>query len=353
MGWFMGLVDLIYLIIDIIKTYWIQLFFLLLIILYFKFKTNYKKSDAFLKSKTGFIVLDGKFWTWKTRFMAQLAKESLPKWIFVLSNFYNWYNFIKWNSLEDLKNILYDVWLLGEYQNYTDAELKAIYCEDWKAVEKEKFKIRRELKKKYKYIPSNWFSNRFMVLGDEFQNYFFNRGAMSNFSGDNKNLLKLFHQVRHFNTMLILGTQNSDELDVKFRRLSSYYVNTGEKMGGLFYYYNVYQFITDRENNLNLEKAQKFTKVPVIKLNYYALNGFIKWYERKINRLNFLNKYVNKIVRFKLLTERNIKYRFWQLKFHTKYNVNPDIHTYKSGDIFKKLNDYYKDKDKYHLTDLN
>jgi len=231
--------------------------------------------------------------------------------------------------------------------------LKKLYMQDWKDTYKIKKQEREYLRKTYKNIPYNWFHNEFLVLGDEFQNYMFNRGAMSNFAGDNKNLLKLFHQVRHFNSLCVLGTQESDELDVKFRRLSTYYINTGEKANWILYYYNVYSFITDKENNLNLEKAKKYTKIPVYRISFYQLNNIIKNFEYKLNWLNKYHERLNKILHFELFSPRRIKKRFSQLEFHTKYNVNPDINTYKSEDLFKKLNEFYKNKDNYYLTKLN
>lgn len=354
MGLFNDLINLLYLLIEIIKIYWLYIFILILIIIFFKVKTDYRKSNEFLKSKTWFIVIDWKFETGKTRFLAQLAQDSKEKGIFVLSNFYNWYNFIKWNSLEDLKNLLYDVWLLGEYQNFTDQDLKNIYYQDSKETYKQKLIERKNIRKKYKNIPYNWYHNRFAILWDEFQNYFFNRWAMWNFSWENKNLLKLFHQVRHFNSLCVLATQESDELDVKFRRLSTYYINTWEKMDWMLYYYNVYQFLTDKENNLNLEKAYKFTKMPVYKINYYALNNIIKSIEYKLNSLNKYHDKINSFLKFELFADRIIKYRFAnELIFHTKYNVDPDVNTYKSWDLFVALNNFYKNKTKYHLTNVN
>lgn len=349
----LDIINLLYFIIDLIKVYWLYFGVFVLIIIALKAKKNYRDSENFLKEKTWFIVIDGKFETWKTRFMSQLAKDSQSIWRFVLSNFYNWYSFIKWNSLEDLKNLLYDVWLLWEYQNFTDEELKRIYQQDGKDNLKEKIKQRKEIKKKYKNIPCNWFYNSFLILWDEFQNYMFNRGAMSNFSWENKNLLKLFHQVRHFNSLCVLWTQESDELDVKFRRLSTFYINTLEKINWLIYWYNVYSFVTDKENNLNIEKANKYTKIPVIKLNLYFINKVFKKIQYKLNALNKYHDKLNYILHYDLFSERKIKFRFNQLDFHTKYNVNPDIDTYTPGDLFKKLDNFYKQKDNYYLTQLN
>ena len=352
---FTGLINFLYIFIELVKIYWLYFFIVVALFFFLKAKKNYKQSSNFLKSKTWFIVIDWKFETWKTRFMTALAKESQKAWRFVISNFYSGYNFIKRNSLEDLRNLLYDVWLLWEYQNFTDEELKEIYKEDGKKELKEKLRIRRELKRKYKNIPYNWFNNSFLFLWDEFQNYFFNRGAMANFSGGNKELLKLFHQVRHFNSLVVIWTQESDELDVKFRRLSTFYINTLEKMNGLIFWYNVFEFLTDKENNLNVEKAHKFTRIPVFFINWYDINHIINWIEYKLNKLNRYHKGINKILHFDLFSTREIKYKFKQLEFHTKYNVNPDVSTYKEKDLFKKLNKFYKDKNKdnYYLTNKN
>lgn len=352
---FFGLVNWLTVFIQLLKLYWLYFFLFIAIIYFVKQKNNFKKSKNFLKSKNWFIVLDWKFEAWKTRFMTAMAEESQKSGRFVLSNFYNWYSFLKWNSLEDLRKLLYDVWLLWEYQNFTDEEFEKIYKQDWTENLKTKLKERKEIRKKYKYIPKDGYHNNFLIEGDEFQNYMFNRWAMTNFSGENKNLLKLFHQVRHFNSLIILWTQNSDELDVKFRRLSSFYINTGEKMGGLFFSYNVYEFITDKENNLDLNKAYKFTKVPVFILNKYFLNEIINNFEYFLNRFEEIEEKINYIFKRTIFTRRIIKKKFNQLKFHTKYNVNPDINTYTEGDLFRKLNTFYKNKNKwnFYLTNKN
>lgn len=118
------------------------------------------------------------------------------------------------------------------------------------------------------------------------------------------------------------------------------------------YGYNVYEFITDKENNLNLEKAYKFTKVPVTFINYYAINEKISNIEYKLNSLNEYHEKINDFLRFELFSEREFKNKFHALDFHTKYNVNPDIDTYKQWDLFRKLNKFYMEnnKDKYYLT---
>jgi len=314
--------QLFWLIKYLFANYFWSIVFIIAFIVIMKYKKDFTKAGEFIKNKFGMIILDGKFWKWKNRFMVQLQKESIEKWYFVLSNFYSWHTFQRWNSLNDLRNLLYDIWLIWEYQNFTDEDIRIMYLWEWKKSIAKKMRERKKIRKLYKFIPASGFYNKFLITCDEFQNLFFSRGAMSNFSGENEDFLKLLHQVRHYNTLMIFATQEASELDVKFRRLSSYYIRVFDKINELIYWYNVFEFKIDKENNMNLEQAKRFTKVPVWKINGYKLNIFI-------------NK-IEKIIR------KKIKYRFKQLPFQNKFNANPENSIYKPWDMQRKLNEYYK-----------
>lgn len=319
----------------IASLFWLFIFLLI-------FKKNYSKANAFLAYKTGMIILDGLFNAWKTRLMTTLAKERKARQTFVLSNFWNWYTNIFWSSLLDLQNLLEDLLLLWEFQNFTDEDIKRMYMPMKNNIYKEKMEIRKNIKKQYKNIPFDWYFCNFLILWDEFQNYFYNREAMRNFTGDKKRFLTLLHQVRHFNSLLIFWTQNASELDVKFRKLSSLYVNTFEKLNNLIYWYNVYSFTIDRDNNLDIDKAKKYNKVPIFKLNKYALNNFIWKYLLFVNRLNYFHDKINTLFKKDIFWKRNINFRFDALKFHTKFNVNPEYSIYTKWDLFKYLDNYFK-----------
>ena len=335
-----NILNLTYLLYWLIRQNFLISLIIFLIILFLKLKKDYSKSDRFLANKTGMLVLDWLFRAGKTRFMTQLAKDSEKHKLFALSNFRNGYNFLQWGSLEDFLELLKDLLVLGEYQNFTVEDLKLFY---WTQPEvlKEKMAIRKHIEKTYKYIPKDKHC-KFLILCDEWQNYFYNRGAMSNFTGDRSDFLTLLHQVRHFNSLLVFGTQNASELDVKFRKLSSLYITTFEKLNELIYGYNVYSFTTDKQFNLDVDKAVKYTKIPVFKINKYKLNNFIIW-------INFKIKWINKILKkFRIKKEvPEIKKRFDALRFHTKFNVNPKRNMYQKEDLFLYLNNYFKNDKNY------
>lgn len=324
--------------------FWMQKhFFLSCIILFIVmlpyFKINLKKSKNFLNQKTGMIIIDWKFWKWKNKFMTTLANESKKKNYFVLSNFYTWYTNIRWNSLSDLESLLYDVWKLWEYQNFTYIELQRMYKWEWKKRLKEKMKVYRDIEKTYKNIPKNWYHNSFLFLCDEFQNLFFNRASVSNFSWENKSFLKYLHQVRHFNSLLVFATQKEKELDVKFRRLSTFYIEMKDWVNGFFYGYDVRSFETDKRENLDKEKATKFTKLPAVFLNWYMFNLV----------LNKIEKRISKIIK----KEFKFKFRFFELDFFSKFNADPDYNIYKKWDLFRYLDNYYKEKKDFKTLWLN
>jgi len=81
--------------------------------------------------------------------------------------------------------------------------------------------------KKFKHIPYGGIHCNFILQGDEFHQYLYSRNSISNFSGEKGDrLLQTMHQVRHYNTLCMLATQDLDDLDLKLRRLASYEIDT-------------------------------------------------------------------------------------------------------------------------------
>lgn len=142
----------------------------------------------------------------------------------------------------------------------------------------------KNIARKYPNIPRNGFHTKFLLEGDEAQNIFFNRDSQGNFAGENKPLLKLLHQVRHFNARGIFALTDAGEFDRKFRRISAFYITFTEAFSSLFVKYNVFEFSTDKESNLDLERAKKLTKTSVYKMNGYAINKVIAKVESLIRR---------------------------------------------------------------------
>lgn len=330
---------LLYINLHFIWFCWIWIFLYYVWILY-----QWSKDNMFLVSNDWFIILDWKFWNWKTRFMVNIQKDA--KNYIIISNFFSWYTDIRFNSMDDLINLLTDIEKLSMYQNYSIEELNIVYKQESLHILNEKKSIRLNIKNKYKNIPSDWYYTKFLWTCDEFQNLFFSRNSLSNFSWWNKILLQLLHQVRHMNSLFIFATQNADELDIKFRRLATFYVNTWSKFKWWVFWYNVYFF----KNNANWRKLedddlQKINKAPIIKINKYKLNNIII----KIN-LWFL--WLKRKYWFEKLYK--INYKFDELNFSSKFNCCPDNSIYKPWDIYIYLDKFYKkEKLKKDLTKYN
>lgn len=322
--WLIGLVNSIFV---LSQKYPIYFVIIIWIIVFVRYRKSYKEAKDFIVNQLWYIILDWKFWLWKTRFLALLAQEAKKNNMIVLCNYYNVYEDVRWGSIKDLIKLLRDMWLLWECQNFTEIEIREMYGKEGKERVKQKIKAIREIKAKYKNIPCNWFYTRFLLQWDEMQNIFYNREAMSNFSWDKKILLKLLHQVRHFNTLCTFALTSASELDLKFRRISNFYLSFGEALWWLFIKYDVYNFDIDKENNFEMDKATKRTKVPVIKLNWY-----------------YVNKIINKIEK---LIRRRIKFRFKELWFKTKFNADPDVDIYEEWYLFEYLNKYYANNNKF------
>lgn len=319
----------------IITTHFYKILAIIIVFFFLRFIKNNKDDNLFLQSKFWFIILDWKFWTWKNRFMTNLQKES--KNYIILSNYYSWYTNIRWNSLDDLKNLLIDVWKISEYQNFTIEETKEYYKNTGEQL-KLKIENYERIKKNFKNIPKNWYFTKFLFTCDEFQNLFFWRNSLSNFSWENKILLKLFHQVRHLNSMFVFTTQNADELDLKFRRLATYYINTWDSFNDWFFWYNIFYFDTNlAKQKLNESDLQRINKTPIIKLNKYKLNNIILDWNFFIHKL--FRKYKKSFIK-----KFDIKFRFDELQFNSKFNADPEHSIYNPWDLMIYLNNFYKNK---------
>lgn len=267
--------------------------------------------------------------------MTNLQKDD--KEHIVISNYYSWYTHIRFNSVDDMINLLLDVQELSEYQNYSAEEIKEYYKAESKEIIQKKLDSNKKLSK-FKNIPKDWYYTKFLWTCDEFQNLFFSRNSLSNFNWKNSILLKLFHQVRHMNSLLIFATQNADELDLKFRRLATYYVNTWDKFNDYLYWYNIFYF----QNNsiwrkLDESELYQINKAPIIKINKYKLNNIIIFFNM------FFLKIKRKYQKIKLF---KIKYRFDELNFNSKFNCDPDNSIYKPWYLFTYLDNFYKEEKK-------
>lgn len=323
-------------------------FLLYLLAMYMHSKNTY---GGYLYTKYGYILIGGKFNNGKTRLLAQFASDVYEKAnTFVISNYYNAYSFISFSSFVDFVNILDDLLLLGEYQNFTGAESKKI---------EEKFpdyfsNEDRKIFEKYKYIPTGGKEHcDFLLEGDEFHQYLYARNSISNFSGEiGEHLLQTMHQVRHYNTLCVLATQDLDDLDNKLRRLASYEIDT-LNYWGIFFGYNFFHYFLNKRKTQKEDDKREFrqiNKFPILFVNTYTLNFFIDDFERAYNGIaqwgiNLYNKKFEKNIIFR----KRMFERFKTLDFESKFNVKLDKDIYVKGDLFRKLNEHYRRKAKGQL----
>lgn len=171
-----GLVYGMYFLIDVLKLYPWQCLSILSTVAILMLSKKYERARDFVRNMGGgYIVLDGNFGTGKTRMLANLAKEAKENGRIVLSNFYNGYSLVRWNSKKDLMLLMRDLWRLGEMQNYDMDDIERMYEGEGKARVKEKQREVRALRKRYPNIPTGGFATRIFIAGDEMQNIFFSR----------------------------------------------------------------------------------------------------------------------------------------------------------------------------------
>jgi len=115
--------------------------------------------------------------------LSLLAKEAKEDGRFVLSNYYNTSEFLRWNSKKDLMHLMQDLLALGEMQNFTLDDVDKAYSGEGKDRVKDKKKAILSLRRRFPNIPHSGFSCRFLLEGDEMQNIFFSRGHSENFAG--------------------------------------------------------------------------------------------------------------------------------------------------------------------------
>lgn len=254
-------------------------------------------------------------------------------WKFIISNYYFWKSFLNFSSKKDFALLVNDLLFLWEVQNFSDDDFLKYYENYPKEFIKKELQKRKDFKKKYKYIPTNWFVCNFMVLCDEFHQYFHNREHMSNFSWENKDFLTTLHQVRHYNTLMVLSTQDIGDLDLKFRKLASYEIET-KQYWNLLFWFDLFTY--HHKRNEEEKQFSKINKLPILKINWYFLNIIFKNIKKKFD-FKFLNNIYNYIF---MKVEKN------NLPFNTKFNVNVTQNIYNEWDLYIKLNNFFKENQK-------
>ncbi|QFR39169.1 hypothetical protein A9Q91_02955 [Candidatus Gracilibacteria bacterium 28_42_T64] len=167
-----------------------------------------------------------------------------------ITNYYTGYTDYQLSSHNDLVNILNDIYDYHQYINlYDDAE-KLHTHKPRKQYEEYLFNA-KEFRNKYPNLKKDL---KFNIVLDECSIYFNPRNFKKNFSGENERLLDFIYQPRKLNLLMFCVVQSPMELDVKFRRLATYY-RKYYKGVGFYRWYRDFYFLDPEE--IDLEKAEQ------------------------------------------------------------------------------------------------
>lgn len=220
---------------------------------------------VFKKTKYWFYVTMWEFGAWKTQNTTAYLKHR-KYWKEVnITNYYTWYTDFQISSHMDLVNILNDIYDYHIYINLRDNRHKLYknkpqYYDEYK-------KNALEFREKYWHFKKNL---KFNIVLDEASIYFNPRNFKKNFSWKNERLLDFIYQPRKLNLLMFCVVQSPMELDVKFRRLATYY----RKYYKWLHYYRWYRdFYFLNPEEIDLEKAEQVWGwiIMWMNLNFYPI----------------------------------------------------------------------------------
>ena len=166
-----------------------------------------------------FYIVMWEFGAWKTQNITKYLKVYNPKKEINISNYYNWYSQFQISNHTDLINILSDIYDYHQYIN--------LYEYRNKLFTHKKDKLGKYLEWANLFHQKYWTNIqkniKFNIALDEASIYFNPRDFKNNFWWENVKLLDFIYQPRKLNLLFLVVVQNPLELDVKFRRLASYY----------------------------------------------------------------------------------------------------------------------------------
>jgi len=166
-----------------------------------------------------FYIVMWEFGSWKTQNITKYLKVYNPKKEINISNYYNWYSQFQISNHTDLINILSDIYDYHQYINLYKYREKLFTHKQNRLPEYLKWaKLFHE-----KYWNNLQKNLKFNIALDEASIYFNPRDFKNNFGWENVKLLDFIYQPRKLNLLFLVVVQNPLELDVKFRRLASYY----------------------------------------------------------------------------------------------------------------------------------
>lgn len=204
---------------------------------------------VFKQTKYWFYVTMGEFWAWKTQNTTAYLKAYKEGKEINITNYYTGYTHFQISSHRDLINILNDIYDYHQYVNLYDNRRKLYTHKPTLLADYEL--DADQFRTKYPNLKKNL---KFNIVLDEASIYFNPRMFKENFWGENKKLLDFIYQPRKLNLLFFCVVQSPMELDVKFRRLATYY---RKYYKGLKFYrwYKDFYFLDPEE--IDLEKAEQ------------------------------------------------------------------------------------------------
>lgn len=323
--------------------------FLIIVIIYslFKHRKNMLYFWNGLFKKNNVINLGGKTWKWKTRLLAKIAFESQNKDNnIIIWNFYSKNIDLFYASFNDFCLLQADICLLALHSNFKDKE------ENEKILNN--FKWYFNLWENEKLIKSiKWIYN-IITIGDEFYAYLHNRSFMQNFAKEKwKKLLLDLHQTRHHNQTLLLASQDTDNLDLDIRQIAHQELEVTDYLLWLIYWFNIYKYLTKKEQTELWREFKKLNKIPYLFINYYEINQIIEKIYNRTRKIKWLyRKYIRKD-KTEFLYKKIILFKNKILPYNTKFDIRIDIDIYKPWDLFRYIIKLEKEKFELEMTKKN
>lgn len=310
--------------------FWIYFPFIILIwfliFLYFLFKFFAKNKDVFeniIFSSYWIVLISGFFWKWKTRILTLIIKkikEHFWKNYIIISNYDNDYTDVYYTSLLDLINILEEIEYIKDIENFNSKEKKEI---------SEKFK--NYFSKTQDFESYRWGKKtRFIIIWDEFHNYLYNLDTHFFQKKDGRRLMRILHMVRHMDTIMILSTQDSEELVLKLHRLAMYSIECYSYLSDLIFWAIFFRKNELKKYNESLPTYVPMGRGPALFFNFWRINDFVDFLN------NFLNKIYSKVKKYDWEKIEFIK-KIETLKYKSKFNVKNVKDIYETNTIIKLL----------------
>ncbi len=194
----------------------------------------------------GFNVYMGEYGSGKTQNMTKFLKRKGKHQINV-SNYYTGYTDVQIQSVHDLLAVLEDMYDYHRYVTMWPERKKLFSKKPWRLPS---YEARAE--EFHRKHPGLRPGVNFTLALDEGSVYFNPREVKENFAGRLRGLLKIFYQPRKIKLLLLVAVQSPHEIDVRIRRLASYYVKYYK---GLVFFRWAKKYYFPNPEEMDFEKA--------------------------------------------------------------------------------------------------